>query len=380
MADLQLSLLRQFVSACRADISILHRPEMAFYKEYLESLGASIPPKPADPPQDRPTSEHREKEKMEESSAEEETAEIPPPELDNSGVIEPDNESPLPMGDASRTSTDEDLEKANDLRDQANAAFSEGDYPKAVDQYTQAIELNPGSAILHAKRANALLKLKKPVAAIRDCDHAISINPDSAQGYKFRGRANRLLGNWADAHKDLATACKLDFDETAYEWLKEVEPNAKKLQEYQRAKERADEERKLNERRERVKRAQEANKRATEEEAEMDEGDESGFGMGAFNELFKELADDPELLKMMKEDPALPGKLMEVMSNPQNMMKYMGDPAVMKLIGKLGAKFGAGGGPGFPGGAPSSAPGTESDPSSEQKAPPPKHTFTDDVD
>lgn len=71
-----------------------------------------------------------------------------------------------------------------------NARLS-GEFDKAVELFTAAIELNPGSAIMHAKRANALLKLKRPVAAIRDCDKAIKINPDSAQGYKFRGRANR---------------------------------------------------------------------------------------------------------------------------------------------------------------------------------------------
>ena len=70
-----------------------------------------------------------------------------------------------------------------------------------------------------------LLKLKRPISAIADCDKAISINPDSAQGYKFRGRANRLLGKWVEAKTDLATACKLDYDEAANEWLKEVEPN-----------------------------------------------------------------------------------------------------------------------------------------------------------
>lgn len=63
------------------------------------------------------------------------------------------------------------------------------------------------------------------MAAIRDCEKAISLNPDSAQGYKFRGRANQLLGRWLEAHKDLADACKLDYDDTANMWLKEVEPN-----------------------------------------------------------------------------------------------------------------------------------------------------------
>ena len=35
----------------------------------------------------------------------------------------------------------------------------------------------------------------------------------------------RLLGHWEAAAKDLRTACKLDFDEQADEWLREVTPN-----------------------------------------------------------------------------------------------------------------------------------------------------------
>lgn len=84
------------------------------------------------------------------------------------------------------------------------------------------------------------MKLSKPLAAIRDCDKAIALNPDSSAGYKFRGRAYRfillfyyfifffifrLLGKWSEAHKDLVLACKIDYDDTAAEWLKEVEPN-----------------------------------------------------------------------------------------------------------------------------------------------------------
>ena len=35
----------------------------------------------------------------------------------------------------------------------------------------------------------------------------------------------RLLGKFVEAAKDLRTACKIDFDDTADEWLKEVTPN-----------------------------------------------------------------------------------------------------------------------------------------------------------
>lgn len=68
------------------------------------------------------------------------------------------------------------------------------------------------------------MKLIKPKSAIRDCNEGISINPDSAQCYKWRGRAYQLLGNWEEAGNDLQKASKLDFDEDVTVWLKEIKP------------------------------------------------------------------------------------------------------------------------------------------------------------
>jgi len=34
-----------------------------------------------------------------------------------------------------------------------------------------------------------------------------------------------LLGQWAESAHDLRNACKIDFDEQADEWLREVTPN-----------------------------------------------------------------------------------------------------------------------------------------------------------
>lgn len=82
-----------------------------------------------------------------------------------------------------------------------------------------------GSALLFAKRGQCFLKLNKPNACIRDCSRALEINPDNAAAYKFRGRAHRLLGQWEEAARDLRNACKIDFDEQADEWLREVTPN-----------------------------------------------------------------------------------------------------------------------------------------------------------
>ena len=48
------------------------------------------------------------------------------------------------------------------------------------------------------------------------------INPDSAKGYKARGMAHAMLGEWAEAAKDLHLASTIDYDEEISAVLKKV--------------------------------------------------------------------------------------------------------------------------------------------------------------
>jgi len=378
----QLALLHQFIDICQAKPEILHLPEMKFYRDYLESLGAKIPP-PAQSPKEEPRAKTPpaqkpaspiivdEPEEIDEESAESEL------ELDQTGVIPPDTEEPLPMGDTSIEATEERMEQADEKRSAAANAFSEGNFEDALKLFTEAIELNPGSALLHAKRANVLLKLNKPMAAIRDCDKAISINPDSAQPYKFRGRAHRFLGQWEEAFRDLAMACKLDYDEQGHEWMKEVEANAKKVQEHKRKQERKREERELKKRAARVKKAKEEYERQKSQEKQRpeEEFDDDDMGMGGFAGAggggmppgFADIFSDPELMEAFK-DPDVAAAFADVSKNPLNIGKHQSNPKVAKVLEKLAQKMGQGGGipggmfggapgGGMPGGMPSGFPG-----------------------
>lgn len=156
-----------------------------------------------------------------------------------------DNDPPIPSGEVS----EESIDLANEKKREGISLYAEGNYEKAVETFTDAIKLNPGKnyhflmnltifrysfihvrivsgmALLYAKRGQCYLQLNKPNACIRDCTKALKVNPDNAAAYKFRGRAHRLLGHWLEAVKDLRSACKIDFDEQADEWLKEVTPN-----------------------------------------------------------------------------------------------------------------------------------------------------------
>ncbi|KAL1765079.1 hsc70-interacting protein isoform X2 [Sigmodon hispidus] len=177
------------------------------------------------------------------------------------------------MGDENSEITEEIMDQANAKKGAAILALNDGELQKAIDLFTDAIKLNLRLAMRSAKRASVIIKLQKPNAAIQDCDRAIEINPDSAQPYKWPGKAHRLLGHWEEAAHDLALACKLDYDEDASAMLKEVQPQTQKIAEHRRKYERKREEREMKERIERVKKAREDHERAQpEEEARSQSG------------------------------------------------------------------------------------------------------------
>lgn len=296
-------------------------------------------------------------------------------------LVAPDEDPSQEMGDENKEPTEEEMDQASELRGKATKAFGDGEFEDAINFYTEAILLTP-SALMFAKRGQAFIKLNKPNAAIRDCDRALKLNPDNATAYKFRGRAYRLLGDWTAAAKDLRQACKLDFDEQADEWLKEVTPNAQKLEQHKIKQERKKAEKEDNARRERVRIAQEANKKAAEEnekrkkqeEESGDGGDFMGGGM------------DPDLLAALG-DPEVSAALQDCMTNPGNIMKYANNPKVMNLIKKLSSGMGGGMGGGFPGmgggfpGGMGGFPGFgEEPPSSDSSSSKPKESFDDGLD
>ncbi|KAL1778172.1 Hsc70-interacting [Sigmodon hispidus] len=222
----------------------------------MESIGGKVPRTTHRvKPEENIMEEKRDNKTEENIKRDEPSSEQSDLEIDSEGVIEPDTDAPQEMGDENLEITEEMMDQANAKKGDAIEALNDGELQKAVDLFTEAINLNPHLTILYAKSANVFAKLQKPNAAIQDCDRAIEINPDSAQPYKWRGRARRLLGHWDEAAHDLALACKQDYDEDVITMLKEVQPQAQKIAEHRRKYERKREEREIKERIERVKKA-----------------------------------------------------------------------------------------------------------------------------
>ncbi|VFV43298.1 hsc70-interacting protein [Lynx pardinus] len=210
-------------------------------------------------------------------------------------------------------------------------------YKKAIDLFTDAIKLNAHLATLYAKRASVFIKLQKLNAAIRGCDRAIEINPDSVQPYK------------EEAAHDLDFACKLDYDEDASAMLKEVQPRTQKIAEHRRKYKRKHED-------------PEGGRSQRQSGAQYGSfpggfpggmpgnfpggmpgmaGAGGGGGMPGMAGMpgFNEILSDPEVLAAM-QDPEVMVAFQDVAQNPANMSKYQSNPKVMNLISKLSAKFG----------------------------------------
>ena len=77
-----------------------------------------------------------------------------------------------------------DYEGAQTKQDAASVARAEGDHASAVALLTEAMALAGPSTSLLATRADCLLHLRRPGAALNDCNEALKLNPDSAKALR----------------------------------------------------------------------------------------------------------------------------------------------------------------------------------------------------
>eukprot|EP00927_Polykrikos_kofoidii_P055460 TRINITY_DN49708_c0_g1_i1.p1 TRINITY_DN49708_c0_g1~~TRINITY_DN49708_c0_g1_i1.p1 ORF type:complete len:692 (+),score=151.54 TRINITY_DN49708_c0_g1_i1:124-2199(+) len=109
--------------------------------------------------------------------------------------------------------TEEQVRRIERARQAAADAMEHGDVHSALDKYTEIILSGGATALVLAKRAEVLLGLRRPCAAIQDCSSALRINPDMAKAFRIRGIAHRRLARWREAHHDLAQGQRLDYDD-----------------------------------------------------------------------------------------------------------------------------------------------------------------------
>ncbi|KAI9898238.1 hypothetical protein N3K66_006598 [Trichothecium roseum] len=99
---------------------------------------------------------------------------------------------------------------AVDLKNEGNKAFVSGDYPSAVQLYSQAIEANDKEPTFFTNRAQAYIKTEAYGYAIADATTALELNPKLIKAYYRRGLARTAILRPKDAVDDFKQCVKLD--------------------------------------------------------------------------------------------------------------------------------------------------------------------------
>merc|ERR1712194_569526 len=98
--------------------------------------------------------------------------------------------------------TDAQLDKQGELKQAAQEAQEDGKLDEALEKLTAAVCVGCPTAMMYAKRAQLLVKLDRPKAAINDCTAALAVNPDSAKAMKIRARLYAGLKQSEEAAKE----------------------------------------------------------------------------------------------------------------------------------------------------------------------------------
>jgi len=102
------------------------------------------------------------------------------------------------------------IQVAPAVMNRGNAYSAKGDLDRALQDYDQAIELNPGSAGAYVNRALALARKGELESAMNDYAKAISLNPQQWQAYFNRAAELRDRGKLCEAMDDLDKVMKLN--------------------------------------------------------------------------------------------------------------------------------------------------------------------------
>eukprot|EP01112_Ceratiomyxa_fruticulosa_P006551 TRINITY_DN1736_c0_g1_i3.p1 TRINITY_DN1736_c0_g1~~TRINITY_DN1736_c0_g1_i3.p1 ORF type:complete len:579 (-),score=182.62 TRINITY_DN1736_c0_g1_i3:133-1869(-) len=101
-------------------------------------------------------------------------------------------------------------QRAQKLKDAGNAHFSAGRWDEAIDQYTQAIELDSEESVFYSNRSAAYLSKGDSRNALKDALEAIRLKPNWSKAYVRAGRAHIYQQNYVEAIAVLENGLRRD--------------------------------------------------------------------------------------------------------------------------------------------------------------------------
>ncbi|KAH8093931.1 phosphoprotein phosphatase [Cristinia sonorae] len=100
--------------------------------------------------------------------------------------------------------------EAAKVKGEANTAFKEHDFNKAVSLYSKAIELNPKDATIWANRAFTRIKLEEHGYALKDANMAIQLDPKYSKAYYRRATCYLQTMRYKQAIADFKKVLQLE--------------------------------------------------------------------------------------------------------------------------------------------------------------------------
>jgi DnaJ family protein C protein 7 len=98
------------------------------------------------------------------------------------------------------------VQKLARTKEEGNNAFKAKDYRRAIDLWTQALEVDPSNKDMNAKilgnRAQAYINLKEYDSAVQDSTEALRLDPGYVKAMKLRAKAHGGADNWEEAVRD----------------------------------------------------------------------------------------------------------------------------------------------------------------------------------
>lgn len=99
------------------------------------------------------------------------------------------------------------VQKLDRMKAEGNADYKASRWQKAIDKYTDALEVDPTNKGTNSKllqnRALCRNQLKDYKGAIEDCERAISLDPSYTKAKKTKANALGQSGKWEDAVREL---------------------------------------------------------------------------------------------------------------------------------------------------------------------------------
>ncbi|XP_009889059.1 PREDICTED: mitochondrial import receptor subunit TOM34 [Charadrius vociferus] len=117
-----------------------------------------------------------------------------------------------PRGEPAQTAAG--TERARALKEEGNELVKKGNHKKAVEKYSESLQLNQECAT-YTNRALCYLALKQYKEAVQDCTEALRLDPKNVKALYRRAQALKELKDYKSSIADIKSLLKTEPKNTA---------------------------------------------------------------------------------------------------------------------------------------------------------------------